>query len=345
MATPDGQMNQYLTIISTAVKGKDMRSALHDSIEKTYNDSYGWADQAVSTANQANANATTALNTVNQAVSDIPVIRDLAEELQDEYDETAARIDNLIAHNNDTEGNSELIDIRTTFQGSIANSAGGAVRFQARQLNNRMDQIVRTFPTSQVSITSPVTTSRVLLWENPNPTSGLPGFNYTFSADVMANAVNLIIRYKNYKTANAYTEVSVPLYDGVSSECTLQNHEVDANDRLIVLKRNIAVSKGEITVGTASFIYDSQFSLSGNDLTITDPHTTQVTDNDFFVLTHIYAEYHNMSATVSVAKDSEIVDARIGADGVTYNTLGEAIRTQVAQYVDSALIEAINASY
>ena len=42
----------------------------------------------------------------------------------------AARIDNIIAHNNDTDGNAELIDIRTDVDGTIHASAGAAIRKQ-----------------------------------------------------------------------------------------------------------------------------------------------------------------------------------------------------------------------
>jgi lysophospholipase L1-like esterase len=39
-----------------------------------------------------------------------------------------ARIDNIIAHNNETEGNTELVDIRTDHRGNVWESAGKAVR-------------------------------------------------------------------------------------------------------------------------------------------------------------------------------------------------------------------------
>lgn len=41
-----------------------------------------------------------------------------------------ARIDNIIAHNNDTEGNTELVDIRTGADGTVFDAAGSAVRNQ-----------------------------------------------------------------------------------------------------------------------------------------------------------------------------------------------------------------------
>lgn len=48
--------------------------------------------------------------------------------LQTSLSQTDTRIDNIIANNNPTEGNSELIDIRTSFLGNVLNSAGEAVR-------------------------------------------------------------------------------------------------------------------------------------------------------------------------------------------------------------------------
>ena len=49
-----------------------------------------------------------------------------------------SRVDNIIAHNNDTEGNSELIDIRTDVSGIVHETAGSAVRNQAGKTNEKI---------------------------------------------------------------------------------------------------------------------------------------------------------------------------------------------------------------
>lgn len=50
-----------------------------------------------------------------------------------------ARVDNIIAHNNDTEGNAELVDIRIDIDGTVHDSAGGAVRDQFSNLIDKTD--------------------------------------------------------------------------------------------------------------------------------------------------------------------------------------------------------------
>lgn len=52
-----------------------------------------------------------------------------------------ARIDNLIANNNDTEGNSELVDIRVGADGTVYPSAGEAVRQQVSDLKSDLENI------------------------------------------------------------------------------------------------------------------------------------------------------------------------------------------------------------
>ena len=58
-----------------------------------------------------------------------------------ELQSVKASISNIIAHNNDTNGNSELIDIRTMTDGTVSNSAGEAVRKQISSLNEDLKTI------------------------------------------------------------------------------------------------------------------------------------------------------------------------------------------------------------
>lgn len=53
-----------------------------------------------------------------------------------------SRVDNIIAHNNNTEGNSELIDIRTVSDGIVYGSAGAAVR----ELGKKIDLLSESEP-------------------------------------------------------------------------------------------------------------------------------------------------------------------------------------------------------
>lgn len=76
-----------------------------------------------------------------------------------------ARIDNIIAHNNDTDGNTELIDIRTDINGDIHGSAGQAVRKQTARLteqinlsNNGYETIKGSFVQGGLNIDGTLTT-------------------------------------------------------------------------------------------------------------------------------------------------------------------------------------------
>lgn len=51
-----------------------------------------------------------------------------------------SRIDNIIAHNNDTEGNSELVDIRTGVDSTVYASAGAAVREQISDTKHTLEE-------------------------------------------------------------------------------------------------------------------------------------------------------------------------------------------------------------
>ena len=57
------------------------------------------------------------------------------------YATTNARIDNIIAHNNDTEGNTELLDIRTGADGMTYAAAGNAVRIPLQKLRADFESV------------------------------------------------------------------------------------------------------------------------------------------------------------------------------------------------------------
>ena len=53
-----------------------------------------------------------------------------------------ARVDNIIAHNNDTEGNTELVDMRVDHNGNTYDSAGEAVRNPFRSIFSLTDNLI-----------------------------------------------------------------------------------------------------------------------------------------------------------------------------------------------------------
>lgn len=67
----------------------------------------------------------------------------VGQEISDTTAFLGQRIDNIIAHNNDTEGNTELIDIRTSAKGRIYASAGEAVRGQVNALSDDIALLLR----------------------------------------------------------------------------------------------------------------------------------------------------------------------------------------------------------
>ena len=66
---------------------------------------------------------------------------DLENEVNDTTNVLSAQLANIIAHNNDTEGNSELIDIRVDVDGKTHTSAGDAVRYQVGNLKEKLEDI------------------------------------------------------------------------------------------------------------------------------------------------------------------------------------------------------------
>lgn len=355
MATRDTQMNQYLTVISQAVHGRDMRSAIHDAIEKAYNDSYTWYDMTLGNANQALQKATEALDIAGSMGETIDEIEDMASNLDEMYEETAARIDNIIAHNNDTEHNTELIDIRTTYQGYTSTSAGSAVRLQARQLNSRINNLVREQTPTEVNLMATPYYSE--LWENDYPSTSFSGQTIT-SYSSIENVCEIVIEYlpEPLLTENDVPNiksVTIPMTEIDAEEPsygTMRVFKIGSNG-VDVCERSISVSYDsndyiEIEISDCTvYAPDNPFSIADTDMTIVDPSATAETGNGYIIPYRIYAISYGFDGVMQVSKDQEIVDARTGVDGTVYDSLGEAIRSQISAYMASGIIDALNDDY
>lgn len=94
-------ITELLKNILSKVYGKDVRQSIHDAIQQCYLDGKVGAIDMVA----------------------------------------RARIDNLVAQNNDTSGNSELKDIRVGVDGKTYASAGEAVRAQIEKANGLLEEL------------------------------------------------------------------------------------------------------------------------------------------------------------------------------------------------------------
>ncbi len=79
------------------------------------------------------------METVNNKIEN--TVDNLNASVDTKLDTVNNRVDNIIANNSETDGNTELIDIRTSTNGMIYGTAGAAVRGQIAQLDNLLNRI------------------------------------------------------------------------------------------------------------------------------------------------------------------------------------------------------------
>ena len=101
-------------------------------------------ETVVNAADGASRQLESAFNNINQNIDEVTA--NISLRITTEAEEINSRVDNIITHNNDTEGNSELIDIRTGRNGRVYSSAGTAIR---NQMGEIQDALVYLEPTNQ----------------------------------------------------------------------------------------------------------------------------------------------------------------------------------------------------
>lgn len=363
MATPDPTMNQYLNTIATAVYGKDMRGAIHDGMERSYNDSWRWFGDSLTKANNAVNTANTAAAECAEAKSDMDIASAKATQAIDLASTANSRVDYLISqaavHPEDT-WYMEVEDSRVTYTGLTYTTMGTAIRQQSSELSSRINAITTSQQTMTVTQDAHVESYKI--WENSSPTTAFAAQDITvayssFSDFNLADAAEFIIRYRinSDDAGSTFYERLSPQIDGFGILQELTSITPDTYG-YTYLKRNVTVTKGSnndsIIFGIANakqYYTQDMFVLDGSSLAISDQDIiteTQTSEaNLHMVPVEIFAVIHSVNATLSLPKDTEILDARVGADGITYESLGDAIRNQVAHYIGDAVIEAINSSY
>ena len=127
---------------------------LKNKVEQLENEMADVQEALTQTEGNVSSQLETALNTVTENLEEAS--DNIQASVTSALSGINARVDNIIAHNNDTEGNTELIDIRTGTDGTVYANAGAAVRSQFQQkienYNSLQKGIIGTNLTLRASI-------------------------------------------------------------------------------------------------------------------------------------------------------------------------------------------------
>lgn len=143
------ETDQALLRIKESVKklNADTNAALNSEVETLTNSistlSEYTQQQLETSVNEITAQLNADSASVNGRINS--TVTTLNETISSEVSKVNDRIDNIIANSVETEGNSELIDIRTGVNATIYSSAGSSVREQMRSLKNQTDSIFQKF--------------------------------------------------------------------------------------------------------------------------------------------------------------------------------------------------------
>lgn len=335
MATDDTRMNQLLAIIKNNIYGKDIRMAIHDGLEKTFNDMMTRADynrDSITAVKKTADKGATDISGINTHLQQLDQ-KDRQHDQMDTY--LDGRVDNIIVNGNPTAGNTELIDIRTDYHGHVYPAAGTAVRNQFMETNSRFEQVLtKTEEWTRRSVD--ITCHQVLnkIWSNSNGNADfLPtDISYEYSDTILGFMIEYIVDYKkDARHKHAYLPAYMNAASPMNAIATISNATIGPKDDVLDLEREFIVGNGTISIGAATLCKDNlYFELDDAALAITKDENSRETNNQYLVPLAIYAITQHTSADITVPKDPELQDLRVKTDGTTAATAGEAIRAMVS---------------
>lgn len=337
--TSDTKMNQLLNIISTKVHGKDIRGAIHDGLEYIFNKSFEWNDATTKNVKVAKEDATKALAAANLAKSQLDPMADEIEELRDDLNTTDARVSTIIANGIPTEGNTELIDIRTAGDGMVSTTAGDAVRRQFKVLNARVNTLENPERRTGVVQYRPdaMFSHDTYIYTNNSPTSDLSektveigtingqidhwfcGFNIYYKIHKSDTDIHVAHLLPNPTNRSGSLIISQEvLIDGTYQRVERAiEHDNSSNGRIYI--RNAYVFNNNLN-----------WSLNGSDLAISNQPATKSINNSYIIITSIASVKQTFEGqSITVSKDSELMDLRVDNDGTTWPTAGDCVRHMV----------------
>lgn len=355
MATNDTRMNQYLDIIATGIYGKDIRAAIHDGMEMTFNHAVEEVFELNKMARQAYETSVYCSEQVVLFNDRLSVAEVHIDDLLAKYVYLDARVDNIIVNGNPTEGNTELIDIRVDYTGVTYPTAGTAVRRQFESTNSRLDQVLKqTEEWSKVIVDVRSAREVNWIWKNPTTHSPVEGgiptivvpygkdsdgatFHYDISTRSLSFIVSYLPDYEQQPTTVHHAKINAPLFSNknASDVMTLIQETIinEIGETLNVMRPVIVRLDGTIEFLDAYLCKDNlNFNMNAEDsiLDIFNYPSEYITENKYLVPLDMYVEETHANIEVNTPKDAEVIDARVGYDNITYQTIGEAIRAQIA---------------
>lgn len=208
-------------IINTVTSNEKLSAevvASNQALQANLTASYNSAVTEIKSSNQTLENNIKESNTTleNNLLTEFNTIsKDTVQECETNISETttelSARLDNIIVHNNDTEGNTELLDIRVGADGTVYESAGKAVRqpitparttfFEKKQIGD----VVETY--------TPIVESDVFVNENYSQTNGyyINMCSTTYSALRMTEDTSKVAIFRKVKAGEKVVLRGMPL--------------------------------------------------------------------------------------------------------------------------------------